>query len=82
MINLNSSSRCLKMTQSTEKFCNEVLDTMDKCAFVADNIHIIPESFKRVLIYENLQKIPKDKLHQLVKDLESVFDRDIKRYID
>jgi len=70
------------MSQITEKFCMDTLETMDKCAYVADNIHIIPESFKRVLIYENLQKIPKQGLQKLVKDLECVFERDLKKFLD
>ena len=65
----------------TMKFCTDTLETMEKCSFIADNIHLIPESFKRALIYENLQKIPKHGLQKLVKDLECVFDRDIKKFL-
>ena len=70
------------MSNVLEKFCSETVETMDKCAFVAENIHLIPESFKRVLIYENLQKIPKHGLQKMVKDLECVFDQDIKRFLE
>ena len=72
----------MSQISNSQKFCSDVLDVMDKCAYVADNIHLIPESFKRVLIYENLQKIPKQGLKKLVKDLECVFDQDIKKFLD
>ena len=75
-------ARKMSQIENVQKFCSEISETMEKCAYVAENIHLIPESFKRALIYENLQKIPKQGLQKLVKDLECVFDRDIKKFLE
>ena len=66
----------------TPKISNEMLETMDKCAFLAEKAKMIPEEFKRHLYYENLQKIPKHCLEKVVIDLELVFKRYIQQYIE
>ncbi|NHI92977.1 MAG: hypothetical protein EAX96_10785 [Candidatus Lokiarchaeota archaeon] len=70
------------MESMTPEISMEILETMDKCALLAEKSKLIPEDFKKHLIYENLQKIPKHCLQKLVIDLELVFKNYIQRFIE
>ena len=66
----------------TPKISNEMLETMDKCAFLAERSKLIPEKLKQHLTFENLQKIPKHCLEKIVIDLELIFTNYVQRYIE
>ena len=70
------------MKTITPEISMEMLETMDKCAFLAEKSKLIPEQFKQHLIFENLQKIPKHCLEKVVIDLELVFKNYIQRFIE
>ncbi|MHA1784328.1 MAG: hypothetical protein ACTSVY_10295 [Candidatus Helarchaeota archaeon] len=70
------------MAPMSQEISLEILETMDKCAFVAEHLKKIPESFKQFLVFENLQKIPKHCLEKIIIDLDLAFKNYIQRYIE
>ena len=70
------------MSNITPKISIEMLETMDKCAFLAEKSKLIPEQFKQHLFFENLKKIPKHCIEKIVIDLELVLKNYILRYIE